>query len=98
MCLAVTCLAVDSVDGHVAPLGLLTSVHVPFLRVGTFSSPDIWMLEYPRAQFSALFSVFIDSTRNLTGLMKEISEHFKRNVVLGLVKVERSMFLVGTSA
>lgn len=37
MCLAVTCLAVDSVDGHVAPLGLLTSVHVPFLRVGTFS-------------------------------------------------------------
>lgn len=56
------------------------------------------MLEYPRAQFSALFSVFIDSTRNLTGLMKEISEHFKRNVVLGLVKVERSMFLVGTSA
>lgn len=66
--------------------------------IWSFSSPDIWMLEYPRAQFSALFSVFIDSTRNLTGLMKEISEHFKRNVVLGLVKVERSMFLVGTSA
>lgn len=37
MCLAVTCLAVDSVDGHVVHLGLLTSVHVAFLRVGTFS-------------------------------------------------------------
>lgn len=56
------------------------------------------MLEYPRAQSSALFSVFIDGTGNLTGLMKEISEHFKRNVVLGLAKIERSISLVGTNA
>lgn len=47
------------------------------------SSPDIWMLKCPRAESSALFSIFIHCTGNLSSLMKETSEHFTRNTYAG---------------
>lgn len=47
------------------------------------SSLDMWVLECPRAQSLALFSLFTHYPGNLISLMKPVTEQFKRSDCAG---------------